>query len=47
MVYAMLFENHVSFEGNEALLHEVLRPHQFENHVSFEGNEALRAADSN
>ena len=34
------FENHVSFEGDEAL-HESDRPRDgFENHVSFEGDEA-------
>ena len=40
-----LFENHVSFEGDEA--HGACdSPHNlFENHVSFEGDEAPPATD--
>ena len=35
------FENHVSFEGDEAPRHRHNARSQFENHVSFEGDEAL------
>ena len=34
------FENHVSFEGNEASAYVDGRDHKFENHVSFEWDEA-------
>ena len=35
-----MFENHVSFEGNEALTASDIVTCMFENHVSFECNEA-------
>ena len=33
-----MFENHVSFEGNESYIPTPCLPIRFENHVSFEGN---------
>ena len=36
----ILFENHVSFEGNDANRDLTEIVNVFENHVSFEGNEA-------
>ena len=36
----MIYENHVSFEGNEAMMMPRDPEVEFENHVSFEGNEA-------
>ena len=35
-----MFENHVSFEGDEAGSSSCTSSHLFENHVSFEGDEA-------
>ena len=38
----IVFENHVSFEGDEALFILAACAVLFENHVSFEGDEAQR-----
>ena len=41
-----MFENHVSFEGNEAAHAAGNSKRLFENHVSFEGNEAHRGSNT-